>query len=99
MLRYEHHPLRQRDAIEQRQAVLDTIVDYRFLAPHKIAADERILQAMVRAAHVPEVRDSPPVAWRLVRDALRYRLGTMLIAAGNRLRGPTAIAFDPRPGS
>lgn len=99
MLHYDHHPSGQRDAIERRQAVLDTIVDYRFLAPHKIAADERILRAMGRAAHVPKLRDSPSVARQPGRDALRYRLGTLLIAAGNRLRGSAAIALDPRPGT
>ena len=99
MLRYDQHSIRQRDAIEQRQAILDTIVDYRFLAPHKIAVDERIRQGMDRAAHGHEIRDSPSGAKRPGRDALRYRLGTLLIAAGIRLRGPTAIDFDLRPGT
>jgi hypothetical protein len=31
-----------------------------------------------------------------MRDVFRYRLGTMLIAAGVRLRGASAIGLDPR---
>ena len=99
MLRYDHHPERQRDAIEQRLALFDTIADYRVLAPHKIAADEQRRREMHRAALAPDASGSPPAGERKLRAALRYRLGTMLIAAGVRLRGAKAIDLDLRPGA
>jgi hypothetical protein len=99
MLRYDHHPARQRDVIAQRDAILDTIVDYRFFAPQKIAADERIRQGMALAAQALEDPAPDPDTGRSVRLGLRIRLGAALIAAGTRLQRGAAGKLDPRPGT
>jgi hypothetical protein len=100
MLRYDHHPARQRDVIAQRDAILDTIVDYRFLAPQKIAADERIRQGMALAAQaLDDPAPDPDTGRSSVRIGLRLRLGAALIAAGTRLQRGAAGKLDPRPGT
>lgn len=97
MLRYDQHPARQRDSVAQRQAMLDTIVDYRFLAPHKIAADELRDRQMAYAAQAPDAANPALAARRQGLDVLRHRLGAVLIAAGVRLQRNTAITLDPQP--
>ena len=96
MLRYDHNPGRQRDAIAQRQAFLDTIVDYRFLAPARIAADELREREMTRAARsrASRVSASAPRQWAA---ALRVRLGTALVAFGTRLLSSTPSGLDTQP--
>lgn len=95
MLRYDQAPTRQGDAIAQRQALLDTIANYRFLTPHKIAADERRQQAMAHAAlSYPTSR--PAVTSRHWAASMRRRLGAALIEVGTRLQGGAA-PLEPQP--
>ena len=98
MLRYDHHPSRQRDAVAQRQAILDTVVDYRFFAPQKIAADELRARELARAA-MPKAASRTPAPPRQRLASLRHRLGAALIAAGTRLQGTTVAGFDPSTGT
>ena len=98
MLRYDHCPSHHRDAIAQRQAMLDTIVGYRFFAPHKIAADERRQQAVERAALSQAAGPSTGVSWRWLAP-LRRRLGVALVDVGTRLQGHAAASLDPQPES
>ncbi|MDQ3226538.1 MAG: hypothetical protein M3Q50_07910 [Chloroflexota bacterium] len=83
---YDHHASRQRDAAARRDAGLNTVVDYRYLAPYKLAANQRWEREMARAALAPfRVRaDFASARWRLFAS-VRRRLGTALIAAGTRL--------------
>lgn len=95
MLQYDQHPSQRRDAIAQRQAMLDTLVDYRFTAPHKIAADERRERDMARAALSGfPIRTSG--ATRSWLPSARRRLGAALIAVGAWLQGDAA-GLDPQP--
>ena len=96
MLRYDNHPSRQRDVIAQRQAVLDTIVDYRFFAPAKIAADELCERELARAA-LARVSSHAAVAPRRWAEMLRRRLGAALVDVGGRLQGNTAADLEPQP--
>ena len=98
MLRYDQHPSRQRDAIAQRQAMLDTIVDYRFFAPARFGADELWRREMARAALSREASRHVAAPW-LWAAALRRRVGATLIEVGTRLQGNPAAALDPQPES
>lgn len=95
MLRYDQSPAQRRDVIAQRQAMLDTIADYRFLTPHKIAADERRQLAMAHAA-LSGATGGSAVAFRQWPVALRRRLGAALVEVGTRLQGNVA-GLDPQP--
>jgi hypothetical protein len=96
MLRYDHHPAQQRDALAQRQAVLDAIVDYRFLAPYKIAADERRERALAHVALLGTAQPSSTAA-RSRLAAARRRLGAGLIAIGTGLQRDAAPSLGPQP--
>ncbi len=96
MSRFDHQPSQQQRGIDQRQAILDTIVDYRFLAPHKIAADERRQRAPLRVVQPTGGLNSSALNKGQTPNALRYRLGSALIAAGVRLQGASEIGLDPR---
>lgn len=97
MLRYDQSPAQRRDAIDQRQAMIDTIADYRFLTPHKIAADERRQRAMAHAA-LSGATGGSAVAFRQWPVALRRRLGAALVEVGTRLQGNVAgLAPQPEP--
>jgi hypothetical protein len=98
MLRYDQHPSRQRDAIAQRQAMLDTIVDYRFFAPARFAADELWQREMARVALSRETSRNVAAPWAWAA-ALRRRLGATLIEVGTRLQGNPVARFDPQPES
>ena len=95
MLQYDQHPSQRRDAIAQRQAMLDTITDYRFTAPYKIAADERREREMARAALSgwPIRTSGAARAWLA---PARRRLGAALVALGAWLQRDTA-GLDPQP--
>ena len=96
MLQYDQHPSRRRDAIAQRHAILDTIVDYRFLAPAKIAADELCEREMARAA-LARATSHAAVEPRRWAAMLRCRLGAALVDVGMRLQGNAAVGLDPQP--
>lgn len=96
MLRYDHHPSWQRDAIAQRQSMLDTLVDYRFSAPARIAADELRGREMTQAA-LSRATSQAGMASQQWASALRRRFGAALVAVGTRLQGNVAAGLDPQP--
>ena len=76
--------------------MLDLIVDYRFLAPAKIAADELCAREMARAAR-PRALGWLAAGGRPRAAALRVRLGTALVEVGTRLQRSAAPGLDAKP--
>jgi hypothetical protein len=68
--------------------ILDTVVDFGYLAPRILAREEE-LERMFRgcALHAELAAATPGVTWRSFPDAVRRRLGEILILLGTRLQG------------
>jgi hypothetical protein len=73
----------------RQSKMLDTVVNYRFLAPAKILADERLAAAH---AYYALVGDAPPVPRR--PGAARCSLGVWVIRLGAWLGGASPRAGD-----
>jgi hypothetical protein len=67
---------------------VDMILDWRYLASHKLAADEHYERAIAEAAqrHLL-VANGLGTGWRPVIDGTRRRVGGILVAIGTRLQG------------
>jgi hypothetical protein len=72
---------------------IDTILEWRYLASHKLAADEHYERAIAEAAqrHLL-VADGLTTGWRPVIDRTRRYLGAVLVAMGTRLQGMSLTA-------
>ena len=81
---------------------VDMIMDWRYLASHKLAADERYERAIVEAAQRSLlVANGLTTGWRPVIDGMRQRMGAVLVAVGTRLQGvsPTVQTASGLSGS
>ena len=76
-------------AAETRQAeLLDTIRDCRYLAAHKLAADDLRERAIAEAARSRLLAANGVVpGWRPAIDGMRQFLGGALVGVGSRLQG------------
>ena len=92
-------------AAETRQAeLLDTIRDYRYLAAHKLAADDLRERAIAEAARSRLLAANGVVpGWRPAIAGMRQRVGAALVGVGTWLQGtaPTghAAAAPARSGA
>ena len=81
---------------------IDEILEWRYLASHKLAADDHYERAIAEVAqrHLL-VANGLTTGWRPVIDGMRQRMGAVLVAIGTRLQGvsPTAQAVAAPIGS
>ena len=85
-------------AAETRRAeLLDAIRDYRYLAAHKLAADDLRERAIAEAARSRLLAANGVVpGWRPAIAEMRQRLGAVLVGVGSRLQGasPSVTVAD-----
>ena len=77
----------------RRQDTHDMIRDWRYLAAHKVAADEHFERLIAEAAqHRLVAATGVAVSWSPVIDRTRRCVGAVLIAVGMKIQGmsPTA---------
>ncbi len=88
----------------RQDQTLNAVVDFRYLAPAKLARDEAHERMVVEAALLPYVAGNEPTTKRPpLMDNVRHRLGGILILIGTGLRGAhadtTAVPLAVRTGS
>ena len=72
----------------RRQDTHDMIRDWRYLAGHKVAADEHYARLIAEAAQSRRLAaDGVVSGWWALLSATRQRVGEALVAVGTRLQG------------
>ena len=86
----------------RQDQILNAVVDFRYLAPAKLARDEAHERMVAEAVLLPFVNENEPMPGRPpLMEMVRHRLGGILILIGTGLQGAHAdtttasTAFGP----